>query len=392
MKILLMFAIVGFLVVGAADAKEYKCTNHYSYDYCVKTGQITPVKETTVQKTTPITNATTIDLTQPKRDVMDSIEADINALQKEIATLKTDIEVIDRNIQTLDHQVKLANDKENQAKLNHKIRPNDTTRIESEKAAADLEKAKDLLKTEQGKRKTLFEKLDAANKRLGELQPKLKEVAYSKRNGKSGVQTIGINLSNTCIAMIKNNITSNCPSYESLMLLNWDTSKRQSGEFAFENGYYHRQKPQVKNDHKLYSLYDYNIIIDPSPAMMQHIKTITISSNLESYLLSSDMAKKDDGVRYIHKDRYVDSCQRAIISAPTWQTTLSDTIQYLRGGCTTTLLGTVDAITDEKTVQDISTSSKYKHDQWIKQIKESHKQLLINKDNSTNKSVTEDEG
>ena len=209
MKFLLMLVILGFFVIIPADAKEYKCTDHYSYAYCVKTGQITPVKENNVQETTPIINVTTIDLTQPKRDIMDIIESDINILEKEIISLKTGIEDIDRSIQTLDHLVKIANGEENKAKLNYKMKPNDTTRIESEKAAADLEKARANLAAEQTKRKELFDKLDAANKQLGELRPKLNEVAFSKRNGKSGIQTIGINLSNTCIAMIKNNITSN---------------------------------------------------------------------------------------------------------------------------------------------------------------------------------------
>ena len=384
-----------------AASKPYRCQDHYSQAYCIKTGQIpnpTPVQAPTNTTSVPEpiklvtkTNSTTINLSGIKRDDMDTVDSAIRELQKEIESLKTNLFEIDRNLQTSEWGVKLANDEQDKAKLNHKMRPSEPTRLELEAAIKKLDEATKLHDDNKKTREDILFKLDEANRKLGELKPKLKEIALTKKNGKVGVQTVGIMLSNTCIAMLKNNLTTNCPSYETLMSFNWDTSKSQSGSFVFKNGYYHRDTPLVKNDYKLYSLNDYNIIMDPSPSMIQHIKTITISQNLESYLLPSDLVKVNN-TRTIHKDRYVDSCTHGIISADTWQQTLSDTIQYLRGGCTTTLLGVVDAKQDETTIQDISTSSKYKHDQWIKEIKETHKQLMIGKDNSTNRSTIEDEG
>ena len=192
--------------------------------------------------------------------------------------------------------------------------------------------------------------------------------------------------------MLKNNITTACPTYAGLLALNLDSSKKESGIFSFFNGYYHRGSPLLKNDDKLYDLNSYNIIIDPSPVMTKRIKTITIQPSLNNFLLD-DGSIKINNTRIIHKDRYVDNCSHATISAVTWINTLSDTINYLRNGCVGTLLNSVDNFTDSTTVTDITTSAKWKHDQWIKEAKEKYKTSHIgSRENGTNKATIEDEG
>jgi hypothetical protein len=190
--------------------------------------------------------------------------------------------------------------------------------------------------------------------------------------------------------MLKNDMKTTCPTFATIMALNLDTSKKESGSFSFYDGYYHRGDPLLKNDYKMYDFEKYNVIVDPSPAMMQRVKMIIISPSLSNYLLSDDLTKVNN-TRIIHKDRYVDNCKEATISSKTWLDTIGDTVNYLRSGCTGTLLNTIDTFTDNSTITKIEQSSKWKHDQWLKGIKESHKQLMINKDNSTNKSVIEDE-
>ena len=99
----------------------------------------------------------------------------------------------------------------------------------------------------------------------------------------------------------------------------------------------------------------------------------------------------ENNTRIIHTDRYVDSCFDAVINADTWLKTLADTVQYLRSGCTGTLLGSVYNMTDSTVQHDIGTSSKYKQQQWMKEAKEKYKTSHIGNDNSTNPSVIEDE-
>lgn len=376
-----ILAVIVLTVPVFADAatKPYKCTDHYSYAYCVKTGQVK--KEEPVAKNSTSTQ---------KRDQIDDIEKEIRKLEILIEDTGKKIFESERKLQTLERAVKTANYEEKKAKLSHSSTPSEDARLRLESAILKLAEAKKNLEDENKTKSDLFKTLDESNKKLAESRQHLKETRLKENPSKQGIQAVSILLDNTCITMIKNNLTSVCPTYEQLMSLNWDTSMSQSGGFSFSDGYFHREPPKVKNDSKLYSMTDYNIFIDPSSDVIKNTKTITISPTLTSYFLADDM-KKEDNVRKWHKDRYVDKCRNAIISNTTWKTTLSDTIQYLRGGCTNTLLGIIEQKTDPTTDQAIETSSKYKHDQWVKAAKETYKENMINRDNSTNKSVIEDE-
>ena len=58
----------------------------------------------------------------------------------------------------------------------------------------------------------------------------------------------GISYDNTCKTMIKNNITSNCPTYEDIITLYPDTSiKGVSGEFGYRDGIYQRLPTKLTN-------------------------------------------------------------------------------------------------------------------------------------------------
>ena len=90
---------------------------------------------------------------------------------------------------------------------------------------------------------------------------------------------IGVKLSQSCTTMIKNNITNNCPTYEELAQL--DTSNtRFSGEFGYEDGWYHRLDSPFKNGFESYK-YDptIRIIVDPPSNHQSRIKMITIENN-----------------------------------------------------------------------------------------------------------------
>lgn len=201
---------------------------------------------------------------------------------------------------------------------------------------------------------------------------------------------VGITLSKTSIALIKNNSTT-IPSYEKLIELGYDNSKPISGKFIFKNGYLQREFTKANNE-LVYYLNNKNLtIVDPSEKLSKKIKIIIIEPSLKSYFLKSEMTKTDN-TRIIHKDRFVNTtCTIATVSSSNILITLPDTIQYLQNNCSGELKDTKDIIIDNVTKTDISTSQKYKEDKWKQETKSNYKTSKIgSNDNSTNKSVTED--
>jgi hypothetical protein len=104
--------------------------------------------------------------------------------------------------------------------------------------------------------------------------------------------------------------------------------------------------------------------------MFDRIATITIQPNLGIYTMAADM-NKIDNKRILYTDRYIEDCYRATITADTWLNTIDDTLFFMRNGCEGFLGGTVIEIEDPVTVTDIAESSKWKYDEWVKQVKES---------------------
>src|SRR3972149_5451488 len=63
----------------------------------------------------------------------------------------------------------------------------------------------------------------------------------------------GIGYDNTCKTLIKNNISSNCPSYEDIITLFPDTSNQDvSGKFSYYNGIYQRGPAKLLNSFEYY--------------------------------------------------------------------------------------------------------------------------------------------
>jgi hypothetical protein len=182
----------------------------------------------------------------------------------------------------------------------------------------------------------------------------------------SDTQTIGIQLSQTCQTMLKNNVTTTCPSYEDLVNLGWDDSLPGSGEFEYDNGFYHRGIPMYKNVHELYRYDDYHILIDPPSSIASRTKIIIINPTLPEYIPLGEY-KKEDHQRIVAKDRYVADCKEATITSDNWQFMISDTIYYLRNGCTHTNFEELTVIDDYISTMDRTTSKQYKHDRWIEE-------------------------
>ena len=115
---------------------------------------------------------------------------------------------------------------------------------------------------------------------------------------------IGIILSNTCLTMIKNNVTNNCPSYDLI-------------KSTFPD-----------------------VIVDPDSEIIDEIRLITIVTSLNNYKLKPNSTNiQYDSITnsfdyVMGKSRYVDnSCNNVILSADNFIFLLGDTINYLTHDC-----------------------------------------------------------
>jgi hypothetical protein len=181
---------------------------------------------------------------------------------------------------------------------------------------------------------------------------------------------LGISLSNTCLTMLKNNVSSNCPTYEEILTLYPDTSNRMiSGDFDYSEGILQRQNSKY-NDHFQFYRYD-NVPtrwIDPPADVIEKIPMIRITSSDFTYKIPSQVITNN--TLLIGQSRYIsNNCDEAIITADNWLFLLGDTVQYMDHKCDPafTNFDEIKIKTWEKTKHDITTSYKYKLDTWIKE-------------------------
>mgnify|MGYP001427311115 CR=1 FL=1 len=382
--------LLGFSVyLGVDAAKPYKCTDHYSYAYCLKIHAVANVTKPTPAKT-PSTVSTPTTVSTPSIQSIPSADLKTRLHDLNIELLKLKDKVAD-NIKKIGDTLIIFDTATNSQKLanaNHVNYPSETARLALVEAGKNLATAKKNYDEAKLVKKNEDARMDSINKEIQQLDKQFKDAKKTEDNTYKEFNSVGVNLSATCIILLKNNMTTTCPDYRTVLALNLDNSHKYSGNFSYYDGYFHRNKALVKNDYTLYDFGKYNIIIDPSHSVKERIRMITIQPNFNSYLLIDDMHKSNN-TRIVHKDRYVDSCNQAYINADTWLETLSDTINYLRGGCTGTLLNTLDEIHDNVTKQHIDTSSKWKHDKWLEQVKKTYKVSHIgSNENGTNRSVT----
>ena len=197
---------------------------------------------------------------------------------------------------------------------------------------------------------------------------------------RKNIEDIGIALDRTCLALIKEQMKTDCPTYEELLLIYPDTSnKRISGDFVFKNGILQRSFPQYQNHMNAYTYEKAMTWIDPPADTRDRIKLITIASSLPLYMVDESGQKKNNTI-ILGKDRWVDPrCHTAIISAEKWLLLLNDTIQYLKSGCTKTNFDSMVKIYQDPIKHDYKSSTWYKYKQWLESAKlQSKNKFLIN--------------
>lgn len=215
----------------------------------------------------------------------------------------------------------------------------------------------------------------------------------------------GITLSKNCITMLKNNFTTNCPTYEQLMVVfNDSTNPEISGEFGMIDGVYQREIPTLKNHWKYYdNLKEPTIWIDPPGDVLLRAKIITIENNFKEYPLPRGGSEKtttitnqtqitvpivgpgykdfkvitvpDDSklVYYLGNERYVSrTCTKTIIDASSWVTLLGDSMQLMKHNCDLKYTNHQDKkeVQIKQIEHDITTSYNWQLQQYVKMVKE----------------------
>lgn len=181
---------------------------------------------------------------------------------------------------------------------------------------------------------------------------------------------IGVQLSKTCVVMIKNNLTTNCPTYEEILFLFPDTSdQRISGRFVFEGGYLHRAASDFENPIGFYRYQEDNHFwVNPPADISERIKLITIESRLDEYKIGNQVIT-NSSVQVGYKRWVSDDCRSVTLAATDWQVLLGDTVRYVGSDCHPefTSFDSVKTKTWERVVHDITTSYKYQLDNWYRQ-------------------------
>ncbi len=227
-----------------------------------------------------------------------------------------------------------------------------------------LNDARNILDESREKLSDLFDERNDVRveiKRLDELIDKLDALPKPKAD----FNIIGITLDNTCKIFIKNNFTSNCPTFE---LLN-----------SFYPG-----SPCVTVAYSCISYYNqtggFHYLIDPPSQVAERIKMIEIRYSFNEFHIQGvgGYDNENHTINY-QVGRYLDGCKTAYIGADNWLRYTGDSIYLLLNGCDPafTYLGGVRSVSINQTVHNIADSYKWQLDKWIKESREKCRELCF---------------
>lgn len=140
-------------------------------------------------------------------------------------------------------------------------------------------------------------------------------------------QLIGIQLSPTCLTLLKNHMPTNCPTYDKLKPLD-NTNPLWEGKWVNDT-YFHRELPRVKN-HWIMNPNQIIVMVDPDPNFTLLAKMIIIQSGNFTYI-NPDETVGNNHTRNEYHNRSVSSCSQATV-APILPL-IEDTLHYLENGC-----------------------------------------------------------
>lgn len=181
-------------------------------------------------------------------------------------------------------------------------------------------------------------------------------------------KVIGLELSKACYQALASHSLTSCPTI--LGLKKWDNSATWlSGGFGYDkNSVYSRLPSKMSNTYSYYFYLNHTtILVDPPKDLADKIPIIEIYSVLPTF---ADVHGVDleapNGVRTLHKDRFVVDCNSLIAIRYNYQI-LNDTIHYVESGCKQTNLKTDIEIAAPLTKVDPTSSQAWRNQQWTKQ-------------------------
>ena len=182
---------------------------------------------------------------------------------------------------------------------------------------------------------------------------------------------ITVELSQTCLTQLKNNVTTKCPSYKDLQQFD-TTDPKNAGKFEYDKkGFYHRGKPLYNNYQLSYHPTKYPLVVcvDCSEQIMRTSKNIIIEAVSFVFKNNKDNVIKNF-TRYEYSNRDVKDCDSARISySPAM---LNDTIYYLASNCKDTKFNMTKSIyMTPKSIGDLMQYKAYKYQKSLQdKIKE----------------------
>lgn len=183
----------------------------------------------------------------------------------------------------------------------------------------------------------------------------------------STIKKIGIQLSQSCINLERNNIKSNCLTYDKLIRFD-NTNPLLAGKWINDT-WYHRANPKVHNAYQFANTGSFIVMVDPNNGFTIGAKMIIIQPDNFTYINPNESVGQNH-TRFEYNNRSVSGCLEALVSPNV--SLINDTIKYLENGCTSTGYNGVVA----KPVMDIVfdlKSTMIKSLAWIHQFKNTTK-------------------
>lgn len=153
---------------------------------------------------------------------------------------------------------------------------------------------------------------------------------------------IGIQLSQVCLADLKNHLNSTCLKYSDLKQFD-NTNPLYAGLWV-EQPYEHRLNPKIKN-HENFNPNPWAIMVDPNAEFTTLAKMIIVDTHF-NYTNQNDSSNRGLSMK-VYQDRYVsNNCVEARVGPNI--ALIQDTINYLESGCTSTSMNTTKIITQKE--------------------------------------------
>lgn len=297
---------------------------------------------------------------QVHADIRDDIaDAKSKIKQYELDILEYDKKIRDARILVFDNEQQLKIEKDEEKKIRATLGASWTAQQELEQAQKDIVEAQKILDTSKKELQILIDTRNEIRKnilRTNDILVEIDKPEPVKPTLQTGI--IGITIDNTCKTFIKNNLSSNCPTFEAIDQLYPGSVCEFEGALCID---YYKQ------------IGGFHYLIDPSAAIMERIKMVEIRHNFEEFHLQGDAgySNEDHTINY-QIGRHVDGCKNIYINSESWIKYTGDSIYYFHNGCNKKYSYLDDSRTEyiNQTTHDPATSYKYQLDKWIKESKE----------------------